>query len=88
MHLVSLSESVLEEIPLRSFLSSLNLLSPAMYRVVRISIVHLDEKMENASAAKPKRKRVKKAVSEPIVIEEVVVEVAYEDDDIVIEDVH
>ena len=46
------------------------------------------EKMENASAAKPKRKRVKKAVSEPIVIEEVVVEVAYEDDDIVIEDVH
>ena len=48
------------------------------------------EKMEkvNAPKAKPKRKRVKKAVSEPIVIEEVVVEVAYEDDDIVIEDVH
>ena len=45
------------------------------------------EKIESVSTAKPKRKRVKKAVSEPIVIEEVVVEVAYEDDDIVIEEI-
>ena len=50
------------------------------------------EKMEkvNAPTAEPKRKRVKKAVSETIVLDEVEVEIkkSYEDDDIVIEDVH
>ena len=50
------------------------------------------EKMEkvNAPTSEPKRKRVKKAVSETIVLDEVEVEIkkSYEDDDIVIEDVH
>ena len=50
------------------------------------------EKMEkvNAPKAKPKRRRAKKVASETIVLDEVEVEIkkSYEDDDIIIEDVH
>ena len=49
VHFVSLSERVLLLIPLNSFLISLNRLSPAMYSVARISMVHLELNIENAS---------------------------------------